>query len=127
MSRISTLRIGTARKAALAAEIRRAAGSNSRKQVNHIRIQPDGQVLAWDFRPTTLFLTDAQQRAVTALMHATRRDIDWTVAHDYGLTTGMLRRSPAPGERGYDPEADRVFGGSPSVFLPRSADGRRAA
>jgi hypothetical protein len=127
MNRVRTLRSGTARTAALAVELRRAAGSNSRKQVGHIRLMPDGQVLAWDWRPAALFLTDAQQQAVTKLMHATRRDIDWSVAHDYGLTTGMLRRSPAAGERGHDPAADGTFGGTDPAFLPRPADGRRAA
>lgn len=125
--RLRSLRAGTERTAALAAELRRAAGSNSRKQVGHIRLLPDGQVLAWDWRPAALFLTDAQQQAVTDLMHATRRDIDWTVPHDYGVTTGMLRRSPAAGERGHDPAADRVFGGTGPAFLPRLGDGRRAA
>lgn len=127
MSRIRTLRAGSSRTAALAAAVRRAAGSNSHKQVNHIRLLPDGTVVAWDWRPAELYLTAAQQQAVAELMHATRRDIDWSVAHDYGLTTGMLRRSPAPGERGFDPVADRTFGGTDPVFLPRPADGRRAA
>jgi hypothetical protein len=127
VNRIRTLRTGTSRTAALAVELRRAAGGNSRKQVNHLRIQPDGTVLAWDFRPAALFLTDTQQQAITELMHATRRDIDWTVAHDYHLTTGMLRRSPAAGERGHDPAADRTFGGTDPVFLPRPTDTTRRA
>lgn len=127
MSRINTLRTGTARTAALAAAVRAAAGSNSRKQVGHVRIQPDGTVTAYDWRPAALFLTAAQQQAVAELMRSTRRDIDWTVAHDYHLTTGMLRRSPAPGERGHAPEIEGTFGGTDPVFLPRPADGRRAA
>lgn len=127
MSRLRTLQSGRSRTAALAAEIRRAAGSNSRKQVNHIRIRPDGTVLAYDWRPAELYLTGAQQQAVRELMHVTRRDINWSVAHDYGLTTGMLRRSPAAGERGYDPAADGTFGGTGPAFLPLPADGRRAA
>jgi hypothetical protein len=124
--RLRTLRAGTSRTAALARDIRFAAGGNARKQVNHIRVTPDG-VTAWDWRPAPLYLSPAQQRAVAELMHATRPDIDWTVAHDYSLTRGMLRRSPAAGERGHDPAADGGFGGSDPVFLPRPADGRRAA
>lgn len=126
MSRLRTLRTGTSRVAALAAAIRAAAGSNSRKQVNHVRISPDG-VTAWDWRPAPLYLSPAQQRAVAELMHKTRPDIDWSVDHDYGLITGMLRRSPQAGERGHVPETDGGFGGSDPVFLPRPAEGRRAA
>ena len=126
MGRVRTLRTGSARVAALAAAIRAAAGSNSRKQVNHIRVTPDG-VTAWDWRPAPLYLSPTQQRAVAEVMHQTRPDIDWSVAHEYSLTRGMLRRSPAPGERGHDPAADGGFGGTDPVFLPRPADGRRAA
>ena len=92
-----------------------------------VRLLPDGTVLAYDWRPDLLFMTDTQQQAVTAVMHATRRDIDWTVAHDYHLTTGMLRRSPAVGGRGSAPEVEGYFGGTDPVFLPRTAEGRRAA
>ena len=126
MTRIATLSSGRARTAALAAAIRRAAGSNCRNTVNVIRISPDG-VTAWDWRPERLPLADGAARAVAELMRKTRPDIDWTVAHDYALTTGMLRRSPAAGERGYDPAADGVFGGTGPVFLERPAEGRRAA
>lgn len=125
-SRISTLRAGTSRTAALARDLRAVAGSNSRKQVCHVRITPDG-VTAYDWRPDTLFLTGTQQRAVRDLMRKTRPDIDWTVSHDYHLTTGMLRRSPVVGERGHAPEVEGTFGGTDPAFLPRSADGRRAA
>lgn len=127
MSRLRTLHTGRSRTATLATQIRAAAGSNSRKMVNHVRIQPDGTVTAYDWRPAVLFLTGKQQQAVAELMRSVRPDIDWSVAHDYGLTTGMLRRSPAAGERGYAPETEGVFGGSAPVFLPRPGDARRAA
>lgn len=129
MTRIATLSSGRARTAALAAAIRRAAGSTCRNTVNVIRIAPDG-VTAWDWRPEQLPLADGTARAVAELMRKTRPDIDWTVAHDYALTTGMLRRSPAAGERGHDPELEGVFGGTAPVFLPQSAPvdtGRAAA
>ena len=127
MSRIRTLRAGRSRTATLAAQIRTAAGSNSRKMVNVVRLLPDGQVLAYDWRPALLPLSDVEQWAISELMHATRRDIDWSVSHDYELTTGMLRRSPAAGERGHDPVAEGVFGNIGPVFLPRPGEGRRAA
>jgi hypothetical protein len=126
MSRINTLRAGTSRAAALAADLRRAAGGNSRKQVCHVRITPEA-VTAYDWRPDRLFLSRVQQQAVRDLMRKTRPDIDWTVPHDYHLTTGMLRRSPAAGERGFTPEVEGLFGGTDPAFVPRPADGRRAA
>lgn len=121
MSRIATLASGRARTAALAAAIRRAAGSTARQTVNVVRIAPDG-VTAYDWRPAELSLSADAARTIAELMHEVRSDIDWTVSHDYHLTTGMLRRSPAAGERGYDPVADKAFGGSGPVFLPRPGD-----
>ena len=126
MDRIATLRSGRSRVAALAAAIRATAGSNSRNCVNVIRISPDG-VTAYDWRPAELPLSPDAAEAIAELMHATRRDIDWSVSHDYELTTGMLRRSPAAGERGHDPVAEGVFGNIGPVFLPRPGEGRRAA
>lgn len=121
MSRIATLASGRARTAALAAAIRRAAGSTARQTVDTVRIAPDS-VTAYDWRPAQLSLSPAAARAVAELMREVRPDIDWTVSHDYALTTGMLRRSPAAGERGHDPVADKTFGGSGPVFLPRPGD-----
>lgn len=127
MSRIAVLKSGRSRTSALAADIRRAAGSTSRKQVGHVRLLPDGHVLAYDWRPDRVYLSAAQEQAVTQVMHATRPDIDWTIGHDYHLVTGMLRRSPEVGERGYTPEVEGHFGGADPVFLPRPADSRSAA
>lgn len=126
MSRINTLRTGSARTAAVAVAIRAAANSTSRQTVNSIRIRPDG-VTAYDWRPDRLHLSDGAAEAIAALMHSLRPDINWAVSHDYHLTTGMLRRSPAAGERGYAPEIEGTFGGTDPVFLPRPADARRAA
>lgn len=126
MSRIATLASGRARTAALAAAIRRAAGSTSRQSVNVIRIAPDG-VTAYDWRPALLSLSPAASRAIAALMREVRPDIDWTVGHDYHLTTGMLRRSPVAGEKGFTPEVDRVFGGAGPVFLPEAYNPRKQA
>ena len=126
MDRIATLRSGRSRVAALAAAIRATAGSNSRNCVNVVRIAPDG-VTAYDWRPAVLALSPDAAEAIAELMHATRRDIDWSVSHDYELTTGMLRRSPAAGERGHDPVAEGVFGNIGPVFLPRPGDARSAA
>jgi hypothetical protein len=126
VSRIRTLRAGSSRIATLAREIRAAAGSNARHTVNVIRVAPDG-VTAYDWRPDRLPLHDNAAQAVAQLMHEVRPDIDWSVSHDYDLATGMLRRSPAPGERGYAPELEHAFGGTGPVFLPRPADTRRAA
>lgn len=126
MSRIATLASGRARTAALAAAIRRAAGSTSRQAVNTVRIRPDG-VTAYDWRPVELSLSADAARAIAALMREVRPDIDWTASHDYHLTTGMLRRSPQAGERGYDPVVDGTFGGTGPMFLPHPADIRQAA
>lgn len=122
MSRIATLKSGRARTAALAAAIRTAAGSNRRNIVNHVRIHADGSVDAYDWRPAPLHLNVDAQDAISSLMREVRQDIDWSVGHDYHLTTGMLRRSPAAGERGHAPETDGTFGGTDPVFLPTSAD-----
>lgn len=118
MSRIQTLRASTARTARMAVAIRAAANSNSRKMVNTIRIRPEGAVTAYDWRPAALDLSPEEQKAISELMRAVRPDIDWTVGHDFHLTTGMLRRSPVAGERGYAPEVEGTFGGSDPVFLP---------
>lgn len=126
MSRLRTLRAGTSRVATLAREIRAAAGSNSRHCVNVVRIAPDG-VTVYDWRPERLPLAANAADAVSQLMHSTRPDIDWTVSHDYHLTTGMLRRSPQAGERGWAPEVDGTFGGTGPVFLPGPAETGRAA
>ena len=126
MDRIATLQSGRARTARLAAAIRAAAGSNARQCVNTVRIRPDG-VTAYDWRPEQLTLPADAAEAIADLMRSVRPDIDWTIGHDYHLTTGMLRRSPAAGERGHDPVADKTFGGCDPVFLPRPADARRAA
>jgi hypothetical protein len=123
VTRLHTLRTGSAGGGALSAKIRAAAGSNARHCVNVIRIAPDG-VTAYDWHPDRLPLADDAAEAVSDLMHSVRPDIDWSVPHDYHLTTGMLRRSPLPGERGYAPETDRVFGGADPVFLPRPAETR---
>ncbi len=125
MSRIATLKSGRARTAALAAAIRIAAGSNRRNIVNHVRIHADGSVDAYDWRPAQLHLNVDAQDAITSLMRSVRPDIDWSVGHDYHLTTGMLRRSPAVGERGFSPEDDKTFGGADPVFLPTPADRAR--
>lgn len=126
MSRIATLRAGSARVATMAAVIRAAAGSTHRGLVGSVRIQPDG-VLAYDWRPARVYLSPDAAQAISDLMHEARPDIDWTISHDYHLITGMLRRSPLAGERGYAPETDGVFGGTDPVFLPRPAHGRRTA
>lgn len=126
MNRIATLQSGRARTAALAAAIRAAAGSTCRQTVCTIRIRPNG-VTAYDWRPEPLTLPADAAEAIAELMRSLRPDIDWTVAHDYCLTTGMLRRSPVASERGFDPAADGTCGGSGPVFLPRPADSRRAA
>lgn len=125
MSRIATLKAGTARVAALAAAIRAAAGSNRRNIVNHVRIHADGSVDAYDWRPARLQLNVDAQDAISGLMRSTRTDIDWSVSHDYHLTTGMLRRSPVDGERGFAPEDDGTFGGTDPVFLPTPVDQAR--
>ncbi|HEY0935891.1 MAG TPA: hypothetical protein VGD91_19395 [Trebonia sp.] len=127
MSRINTLRTSTSQVAALAAELRHAAGSTRHKMVCHVRLHADGTVTAYDWRPDPLHLTEPQQQAVTDLMREKRRDIDWAVSHDYHLVTGMLRRSPEAGERGCTPEVEGLFGGTDPAFLLRPADGRRAA
>lgn len=127
MSRIRTLRSGSARTAALAATIRAGAGSTSRQSVTSIRLQPDGSVTSYDWHPDRLYLSADAAEAITELMHSLRPDIDWTIGHDYHLTTGMLRRSPLAGERGYAPEIEGTFGGTDPAFLPRPADARRAA
>lgn len=126
MSRINTLRDGTARKTRLTVAIRAAARSTSRGLVCTVRITPDG-VTAYDWRPDRVFLPRGADNAIRELMCATRPDIDWTVSHDYHLITGMLRRSPEVGERGYTPEVEGTFGGTDPVFLPRPADSRSAA
>lgn len=123
--RIDTLKTGTARTARLAVAIRAAAGSNRRNIVNHIRVHADGSVDAYDWRPAALHLAVDAQDAIAELMRATRPDIDWSVAHDYHLATGMLRRSPAAGERGYAPETDGTLGGTDPAFLPAPADPSR--
>lgn len=127
MSRIDSLRAGSARVATLAAAIRAGAGSNRRSIVNHIRLHPDGSVDAYDWRPAVLYLSVDAQDAIASLMWSARPDIDWSVGHDYHLATGMLRQSPAEGERGYRPEVDGTLGGSDPVFLPTPVTPRSAA
>lgn len=124
MSRLDSLRAGSARVATMAAAIRAAAGSNSRSTVCSIRIQPDG-ITAYDWRPDRLVLSAEAAQAISDLMHSARPDIDWSVAHDYHLLTGMLRRSPAAGERGHSPETEGTFGGTDPVFLPPAAETAR--
>jgi hypothetical protein len=126
VSRIRTLQTGRARTAALAAAIRAAAGSTCRQTVCTVRIAPGG-VTAYDWRPDLLTLPADAAAAITELMHTVRPDIDWSEAHDYHLTTGMLRRSPQAGERGYAPEIEGTFGGTDAAFLPRTADENRRA
>jgi hypothetical protein len=122
VNRLAILKTGTARVAALAVAIRAAAGSNRRNIVNHVRIHADGSVDAYDWRPAPLYLSVDAQDAISDLMRSVRPDIDWSVGHDYHLTTGMLRRSPTDGERGYAPETDGTFGGTDPAFLPTPAD-----
>lgn len=119
MSRITTLKMGYARIATMAAAIRAAADNDT---IVLVRLAPDHSVVAYNagFRPVELAVDAAE--AIDQLMRGHRPDIDWSVGHDWNLSTGNLRRSPSVDDRGYAPETELLFGGSDPVFLPTATD-----
>lgn len=127
MSRITTLRAGTARVATMAAAIRAAADNTT---IALVRLQqqwtrhdkPVRNVVAYDTGFRRVHLDPDAIEAIDQLLRGGRPDIAWVTNHDYHLDTGMLRRSPLPEETGYVPEDDRSFGGADPVFLPTAAD-----
>jgi hypothetical protein len=133
VSRLRTLRSGSARVAALAAAIRAAADNQDiavvrfqQKWTRHDR--PYRELVAWTAGFRAVPLDQDAQDAIDHLMRSGRPDINWFINHDYHLDTGMLRRSPYAEDDGYIPDEDGTFGGSDPAFAPRAADEiRRAA
>lgn len=127
MTRLNTLRTGSARTTSAAATIRAAADDDT---VALVRLQllysrndrPFRHVTAYDKRFRKVGLDADAISAIDFLVRDSRPDIDWSRDHDLHLDTGMLRRSPAVDDRGYIPEDDQSFGGTDPVFAvpPRS-------
>lgn len=122
MSRINTLRAGTARTAMLAAAIRAAADNPTiavvRIQLKYTRYdRPYHAITAYDAKYRSLDLDLDAVHAIDLLIRGGRPDIDWRFDHDWHLDTGILRRSPDVGDLGIIPADDHTFGGSPPVFL----------
>lgn len=133
MSRINTLRAGSARTAQLAAAIRAAADDPS---IAVVRLQqkwtargdrPYRAIVAYHADYTWYNLGQDAVDVIDMLIRGARPDIDWWKDHDWHLDTGMLRRSPLVGELGGIPENDRTFGGGDPVFLVDSAPAAKPA
>lgn len=126
MSRINTLRAGTARTAQIAAAIRAAADD---QRIAAVRLQllytrgdrPYRHVVAYDATYQPIGLDRDAIEAIDLLIRGCRPDIDWHFNHDWHLDTGTLRRSPLAGEPGGIPEDDRTFGGTAPAFLVDAA------
>lgn len=126
MSRIQTLRAGTARTAQLAAAIRAAADQPTitvvRLQLKYTRYdRPYRDVAVFNAKFWQLGLDRDAVDIIDLLIRGGRPDIDWRHDHDWHLDTGMLRRSPGVTDNGYIPEEDRMFGGTAPVFLVDAA------
>jgi hypothetical protein len=90
----------------LAARVRRLAPG-----VAVIRVCPDGTVAAYRVDRTRVTgRAAAHDLRIAELLREHYRRVNWVVAHDYYVETGMLRASPRPGRRGSNPHADGTFG-----------------
>jgi len=122
VSRLHTLRAGSARTAELAAAIRAAADDPSiavvRLKLLYTRNdRPYRAVIAYDADCWQLGLPRDAAEIIDMLVRGRRPDIDWVFDHDWHLDTGLLRRSPGVTDNGYIPQDDKCFGGTDPVFL----------
>lgn len=122
MSRINTLRAGSARTAQLAAAIRAAADDPTivvvRLQLLYTRYdRPYRHVVAYNAKYQSIGLDPDAITAIDLLIRGGRPNIDWRQDHDWHLDTGILRRTPRLGELGGIPQDDQTFGGTEPVFL----------